>query len=291
MSDVPEEGDMDGRTWIDALPAELADQRELLTRLLDAIEGDLRVRWLEVGCSVAQHRGDALSDLDLGLGVVEDAFPDTLGDLVALLGSLGEVIDILRQSWQGTGPQSPQRIFVQYGNGTQIDLVAIPAHLPKGVPPENVVLYDPDGLRSDPWPDSVLQPDATTVREWAFLGWIALADLTKYLQRGSLWEALDRLNQTRDQIWRLWAVAQAIRYPQYGLTSVLDHPAAGIPPGIEESVASLDLSDLLRAAVVAADLLDWTGVMAAAVTGGEVPGEMARFVRLQLEELVDEECS
>src|SRR4051812_12495828 len=39
----------------------------LLGGLLSAVEADQRFEWLELGCSVANGRGDELSDLDLGL--------------------------------------------------------------------------------------------------------------------------------------------------------------------------------------------------------------------------------
>lgn len=279
---------MDGRAWIKSLPAELGAQRELLIRLLDAIEGDPRWLWLELGCSVAEGRGDALSDLDLGLGVAEEDFPDALDDLAHLLAGLDEPIDILRHRLPAVGDLHHQRIFVQYASGDQIDLVALPAHLPKGTQPENVVLYDPGALRRERWDALVLQPDAAAVREWTFLGWVALADLVKYLQRGSLWEAVERLEQARTQVWRLWAVAHGVRYPVYGLTSVLDHPEVGMPPGIEATIATLDQSDLLHAALASADLLRELGVQAADTIGGNAPEEMAHFVRRRLEEIIDE---
>ncbi len=77
----------------------------------------------------------------------------------------------------------------------------------------------------------VCAADAATVREWAFLGWIALGDLVKYLRRGLLWEALERLHEARAQVWRLclWAVTQKLRYPVYGLTAALDHPEISLP--------------------------------------------------------------
>ena len=49
--------------------------------------------------------------------------------------------------------------------------------------------------------------DAETAREWACLGWLALGDLAKYLDRGSVWEAHARLEEARAQVWKLWALA------------------------------------------------------------------------------------
>lgn len=233
---------------------------------------------------MAEGRGDALSDLDLALGVAEEVWPEALDDLVVLLTTLGEVFDSLRHRISDMGGRPHQRIFVQYVDGVQLDLVAVPAHPPKGAQPENVVLYDPDGLRVERWDASVLQPDAATVREWAFLGWTALADFVKYLRRGSLWEALERLHGARGQVWRLWAVSQKLRYPVYGLTTVLDHPEVGLPPGIEATVAGLDGADLHRAALVCADLLQGVAASAARAVGGSVPVAMGHFVRQQLDD-------
>ena len=62
-----------------------------------------------------------------------------------------------------------------------------------GAVKDEVVLYDPDGRRIARFTDREITPQQT--REWAFAGWCALADLGKYLRRGSVWEALGRLNR------------------------------------------------------------------------------------------------
>ncbi len=111
-----------------------------------------------------------------------------------------------------------------------------------------------------------------------------MRDLAKYLRRGSLWEALERLHEARAQVWRLWAVSQGLRYPVYGLTAVLDHPEVGLPTGIEATVAGLDRPGLLRAAVVCADLLEGVAASAARAVGGGIPIAMGRFVRQQLDD-------
>lgn len=116
---------MDAHTWLESLPPDLAAQRDVLARLLAAVERDPRWRWLEIGCSIAEGRGDALSDLDLGLGVADDAWDEALADLPALLGSLGEVVGSLHHRLSGMGDRPHQRVFVQYAGGVQIDLVAM----------------------------------------------------------------------------------------------------------------------------------------------------------------------
>ncbi len=148
------------------------------------------------------------------------------------MAGLGDVVDVLSHQLPEWGDRVHRRVFVQYANGVQIDLVAYLATLSRGRPPDTVVLYDPDGRLVEPWTPAVLRADEAMVREWAFLGWVALADLTKYLRRGSLWEALERLHQARTYVWRLWAVAQDVDYPAFGLTGVLDDPDAALPVGL-----------------------------------------------------------
>lgn len=269
---------MDGLKWVENLPGEVAGQRDVLRRLLAAISRDQCWRWLEVSCSLAQRRGDRWSDIDAGLGVADRQWLEALDGLPRLLEGLEDVVDALYHSLPAMGEQPHQRAFVQFASGVQLDLVAVPAHLPKGKQPESVILYDPDRLRTDPWDPSVLQPDAETIREWTFLGWAALADLAKYLRRGSLWEAAERLHEARSQVWRLWAAGMGLRYPMYGLTTVLDHPESSIPPGIEATVAALDAADVHRAALACSVLLREMAKLTGETWHVPLPDEYACYV-------------
>jgi hypothetical protein len=81
--------------------------------------------------------------------------------------------------------------------------------------------------------DGAASPYAVTgeqVREWAFRGWCALIDADKYLCRGSLWEAHNRLHEARKHIWALWAAATGALYPWHGLSQVLDNDPRSLPP-------------------------------------------------------------
>jgi hypothetical protein len=115
------------------------------------------------------------------------------------------------------------------------------------------------------------------IREWAFLGWCALADLGKYVHRGSAWEALERLHEARAQLWQLWAAVRGVPQPQYGLTSVLDFGAV-LPDGIEETVAGLDLGSLLAAGLRVAELLGEVGGQLGAEQRAALPSAMGSFV-------------
>jgi hypothetical protein len=120
------------------------------------------------------------------------------------------------------------------------------------------------------------------VREWAFLGWIALIDADKYLRRGSVWEAHSRLHEARHHIWALWAASQGAMYPWHGLSQVLDHDPADLPPGIESTVACLDAADLRRAVRASAGVLAAASEAAARRHPADLPATMAEYVALAL---------
>ncbi|MGH3071998.1 MAG: aminoglycoside 6-adenylyltransferase [Gaiellaceae bacterium] len=256
---------MEGRTWILALPTTLATQRGLLLRLLDAAEADSRFRALELQCSLARGAADELSDADAGLWAADDAWNEAVAAVPALLRTLGEIVDVLEQPQQ----ERPY-FFVQYDDGSQLDLVVLPASRCQGRAPQAVVLLDRDRLLREPWEPRSLRAGPAELREWAFLAWLALANLTKYLRRGSLWEARAQLEEARAHLLRLHAARLGIAYPGFGLTSVLDAEAP-LPAGLETTVAGLDADGLQRAAGALADLLDEHG-----------PPPLAGFVRARL---------
>jgi hypothetical protein len=234
-----------GHDWVEGLPAELAGQRAILRRLLAACESDQAIRWLVIACSVGRGAGDRLSDLDMGIGVSDDDFDAALSNVRRAVDDLGDLVDSYHHQLPGLTIRH-ERIFAQYADRCQVDLVVFPASEAIGPVRDQVVLYDPDGhLTSCPQEQAVTPQQ---VREWAFGGWCALADLGKYLRRGSPWEALQRLDEGRDQLWRLWATVLGVPNPQYGLTSILDFAPGRVPAGIEVTIADLDPGRLLAAA-------------------------------------------
>ena len=144
-----------------------------------------------------------------------------------------------------------------------------------GLPPQSVALYDLDGQLGRPWTPDTAEADAATAREWACLGWVALGDLAKYADRGSVWEARAKLEEARAQAWQLWAVAIGAVYPAFGLTAVLDVPGVTLPPGIEATAAGLGLPDVRRAADATADLLELATGQARSVLPFEPSGRPA----------------
>src|SRR5262245_7361376 len=89
---------VDARRWIGQLG--LPTQARLLEARLPAVERDPRWEWLELGCSVADGRGDDLSDLDVGLGF-DDANPPAEQEVTDLLRGLGPVVEVAFQPWDG----------------------------------------------------------------------------------------------------------------------------------------------------------------------------------------------
>jgi len=292
---------MEGRAWLAALPEELAAQRRVLTALVERCEAWPLAASLLVGCSLGRGAADELSDIDAALGVDAprgEAGARRVGTMEAMvlaaLPELGALVDVLRHP---TGPASQhvRRIFAQFADGTQLDLAVvadaeIEARRRAGGAPDFVSLYQaPTSAEPDPRmptdggapggePPDAYAVTGDQVREWAFLGWCALIDADKYLRRGSLWEAHSRLHEARHRIWVLWAAAQGAMYPWHGLSQVLDYDPADLPPGIESTVASLDTSDLRRAARASAGVLAAASEAAARRHPADLPAAMAEYV-------------
>jgi hypothetical protein len=274
---------MTGHAWINALPAELAGQKAIMLRLLEVCEADDRIRWLAIGCSLGRGAADRLSDLDMALGVRDEDFEATIGDVRAAADRLADLVD----SYHHLLPEVPgqhERIFAQYADRCQLDLVVFPASVQVGNVPSVVVLYDPDDqivVSGEPGPAVT----AGQVREWAFRGWCALADVGKYLRRRSPWEALERLHEARGQWWQLWAAAHDVPDARYGITSILDFAPDQVPAELAATVPDLNLARLQSAAQLLAGLLAGIGSSLPAAYRAVLPVAMAEYVRQDLEAL------
>ena len=271
-----------GLDWIDDLPPELAGQRALLRGLLALCEADDRISWLVIGCSLARGAGDRLSDLDMAMGIRDEDFEAARPDIRRAVDGLGELVESYYHQLPGL-TQAHERIFAQFADRSQVDLVLFPASVPGGSVPNVVALYDPDDrvvIAGERKPVTSGQ-----IREWAFGGWCALADLGKYLRRGSTWEALARLNEARAQLWQLWAATLDVPDPQYGLTSILDFAPGQVPASFEGTVADLDPGRLLDAARRVAALLHEAGERLPDDQRADLPGAMARYITADLEQI------
>jgi hypothetical protein len=272
----------DGLEWIEGLPAELDGQRAILRRLVHECESDDRIRWLAIACSLGRGAADSLSDLDLAVGVRDEEFDAALPDVRMVVDRLGELVERYQHQIEGVTTRH-ERIFAQYADRCQVDLVVFTASESIGGVRDVVVLYDPDeriAVRFDP---SALTPEL--VREWAFGAWCALADLGKYLRRGSVWEALGRLNEARGQAWKLWAAALEVPNPHYGLTSILDFAPDRMPEAMAGSVSDLAPSRQLQSAQALAGQLGQAGDRLPSELRAVLPHAMAHFITADLDAL------
>jgi hypothetical protein len=234
----------DPREWIDRLPRFLAAQAAALSRLLDAVEGDQRIRALSMEGSMAAGRADELSDLDTRVWIADDEFDTALGDLPLLARTIGLPLDILFET-----PGSPF-LFIQYVDGVQLELLALRASEANGRAGGEMVLLDRDGLLREPHEPG--HPRGMDL--WLGWGWMRLFDVDKHLRRGSLWKALIKLEEARMMLLRHHANATGIPEPEFGLVSILDFDGT-LPARLDETVAGLDAGDIRRAANVCAELL------------------------------------
>ncbi len=243
------------RAWIADLATKLPVQARLLGALVSAVEADPRFDWLELGCSVAEDRGDELSDLDLGLGYLGN--PPTEAETGRLLRGLGDVVDIGVQPWEGQ-----RRYWVQYFDGGQLDLVVVPADFRSGRAPGAIALLDRSGRLRDTFVPSVMTARTEEPRQWLLDGWEALANVVKYLVRGSVLEASEQLHRARTRVFQLWAAGEQVDYPAFGLTSLLDVPDPRLPPDIRRTYPRAESADVLAATRILAELLYRAGLHA-----------------------------
>lgn len=224
---------------------------------------------LELQCSIARGGGDELSDLDIGIAVRDEAWEQVADALPGRLERIAPPLDMLVHTIPEWGNRPHRRIFVQYGDGRQVDLVVQPASAVSGRVPSAVVLYDPDGRLAEERIPGVAAATTAEVRSWELLGWEALANVAKYLDRGSPWEALSRLTEARDLALRLWAVAEEVPYPLFGLTSLLDADQPRLPDELAATAARADLVELRVAARACAALLGEASARARGRIGSE----------------------
>jgi hypothetical protein len=266
-----------GRAWLAALPDELAAQRRVMDRLLGFCEVTPQVASFVVGCSLGRGAADALSDIDAAIGVAGDAEVRVVEQLVAdALPGIGRLVDVLR--YATSSDDGIRRVFAQFADRAQLDLAVVPqAGIRLATRPDFISLYHVAGPSGAGDPASAYAVTGEQVREWAFHGWTGLLDADKYLSRGSLWEAHERLHQVRHRIWALWAAARGALYPWHGLSQVLDRDPGDLPPGIGATVAVLDADDLRRAARASATLLATVSEAAAREIPADLPTAMAGY--------------
>jgi predicted nucleotidyltransferase len=270
-----------GTGWVEALPIELVAQQTLLRGLLGWCESDDAVTWSVLGCSLARGNADALSDLDVAVGVDDDAINGAAVRLAEAVQEMGDLVEVFSHRLP-TVFWPHMRVFAQFADRAQLDIVLVQASAHNV--PGSIVLYDRTGLLGDGTGITpVIAPGEVTT--WSCLAWAALADLGKYLRRRSPWEAHARLEEARAELWRLWALVDGAPEPQYGVTSVLDADEPVVPATMAATVAGLDLSQLLDAGqVLAAQLTTVQGRLRDS-NGYVFPDKLGEFVSADLEAL------
>ncbi|ACQ82337.1 hypothetical protein Bcav_4096 [Beutenbergia cavernae DSM 12333] len=230
------------------------------------------VDWLELSGSLGRGAGDALSDVDAGLGVADGESLDVRRDeALAAARAFAPVAGSLAQPWA-----SGSHLVILYDDGRQLSLVVVPAEFRTGLPPEARALVDRAGRLATPLGPDRWVPDGGTRHEWAFLAWVAVGDAARHAHRGHPWRALRCLTEGRDLVWQLWAADLGLTYPHFGAVTV-ENAGAPVPPGLERThPRSLEAADLLDAAAALAGVLR---AIDAPVDDG-VPGVIEERVRL-----------
>ena len=93
--------------------------------------------------------GDGLSDLDLGIAARDPDWERIAEELPDRLRRFAPPVDLLSHSISEWGTRPHRRLFVQYADGRQIDVVTQPTASITGRVPGAIVLYDPDGRMAE----------------------------------------------------------------------------------------------------------------------------------------------
>ena len=270
----------DARQWIGALGGRLSVQAALLESLLSAAEDDDRWEWLELSCSVANGRGDELSDLDVGLGHRGGVAPPT-DEVTQLVSGFGDVVEVSVQPWDCF-----TRWWVQYADGGQLDLVVMPAAHRPGRAPNSVALLDRSGVLAEEFTPKAWAATPEEPGYWLLDGWEALSNVAKYVRRGAVFEGIEQVHRARTAVFQLWAVGEHVAYPSFGLTSLLDDEHAQLPEGIEATYPLARQAQLLEAALATAAILRHAGHHARP----ELDTPLADYVITRLRVLSDTSC-
>ena len=264
---------------LDRLQARLPRHGALLAAMRSVVVADDRWRFLELGCSLGAGAGDDLSDIDVGIGYLDVAGSDVDGAVSEFAVRIGEPVDLIVHRMDGW-PPDVRRLAATYGDGLQLDLVFMRA----GRPDRTIVLVDKDHqLDREVTAARRPPPSVDEAREWAVLGWWAVATADKYVRRRSLFEAVHAIDEARAHALRLWAAGHSIPYAAFGLTSLLDFAPFELPTTLLSTYAVPDDPSKVAAANVAvADLLDGACVAAGIAIDADISCPLAAPTRQRL---------
>jgi hypothetical protein len=265
-----------GLEWIAGMDDSVVKQQRLLKSFLEHIASQDIYGWLILSCSLARQAGDKLSDIDVALGIDDDIWVKGLDNLKNLAKGLGPVSDMLEHTLPDELGRQTKHLIVVFQDSLQLSLLTMPSSWIPGQRPMAVTLYDPEKHLSRP--EAELASFKTTTPEqayqWTFFAWLNLIDMTKYLDRKSLWEAHIQLERARNNIWSLWALANNLDYALYGVTQVIDDNVS-FPKGIEKTVTDLNLDTMKKASYELADILNEVSKKASNTLPYDLPAGIA----------------
>jgi hypothetical protein len=249
--------------------------KELLNQLTEWAFVTRWVDWLEVGGSLGRGAADELSDIDTGIGVVEDgiSISDRVAEALAAAREFSPVADSIVQDLDGRA-----HLIVVFEDGRQLSLVVVAASVRTGLPPQSLAVLDRTDRLATMLPGSRWEPSAETARDWSFDAWIGLGDAARHALRGHPWRALRSLTEARDLAWQLWAAREGVTYPGFGAVSVENAGLAG-PAGMAPThPASL-------APVALFDAVDALATILEGLTEAHDVGGVARVVLARIRQL------
>lgn len=272
--------------WITWLRDNLPRHAAVVSALAEAVRERVIWRSLIVGCSLGSERGDEWSDIDAGLAYRTPLGPRELEAAGLELASRGgTVVDVLIHRLDGMD-DTCRRFAVEFTNGIQLDLAVVPAPLVRSRSRDIPVVDKDRDLEHVVEAPAELQQARSIgpLREWVMLGWWAVSDAAKYLQRESLFEAAARIESIRDHALRVHAFAMGIPDPEHGLTSLLDYPPYELPAGLADTYCRPDnRAAVVKAAHAAAVLLASATEQAAQRSATDLSTPWARTAGRRLE--------
>lgn len=226
------------------------------------------VDWLELAGSLGRGAGDRWSDVDAGIGLADG---EDVGSRLVAVRSVLDGFDVVAGSAVEPFGEGVH-VSVLYADSTELSLVVLPASFRAGLPPEATALVDKSGRLASPLPSSRWEPDEAALELWRYQAWTLCADAARHAVRGASWRALGALSESRDRLWRLWAHAHGLTFPEFGAVTV-SNAALAEPDGMAAThPSSLEPAELVRA--VRALL----AVLRTVADGGPVPEAIERRV-------------
>ncbi len=261
-----------GADWLRDLARQLPRHGRLIAALRDVVVADPQLRWFDVSCSLGAGHGDQFSDVDCAIGYAAPVSPEQLEALGrGIVSKVGTNVDVLAHVMDGF-PDGVVRFAAEFDDEVQLDLVLMPANTMAGLRDREVAIVDKDGALDGVATSKLYgPPDERGVREWVLLGWWWVSDVAKYLERGSLFEAVERIGQVREEALKLFAVSLEVPYPLFGLTSLLDYEPFRLPAGVANTYSlPTERSTVESAASAVAELLAECAAAAASRLGHDL---------------------